>query len=149
MQEVPKIPTFAAGTILLEYYNLGKINSVPPDATAFRRTTKASVVVVVVWNESKPENDLIAREYTHDAIDILRRGQSAMTISESLGYANLGMFSLFKLSSIHKPDLIISDSGEDNNTKLVFAENYPRLQKIKRKYDPDLIFNKWFPITPA
>lgn len=29
-----------------------------------------------------------------------------------------------------------------------FAENYLRLQRIKGKYDPDNVFNKWFAITP-
>jgi hypothetical protein len=31
----------------------------------------------------------------------------------------------------------------------VFGENLPRLRELKRKYDPDLIFNKWYPIPPA
>lgn len=31
----------------------------------------------------------------------------------------------------------------------VFGVNYKRLQEIKKKYDPDLVFNKWFVITPA
>ena len=30
-----------------------------------------------------------------------------------------------------------------------FGSNYKRLQEIKKKYDPDLVFNKWFVITPA
>jgi FAD/FMN-containing dehydrogenase len=37
----------------------------------------------------------------------------------------------------------------DERAKLVFAENYPKLQRIKKCYDPDNVFNKWFPITPA
>lgn len=36
-----------------------------------------------------------------------------------------------------------------NKAELVFGENYPRLQQVKKRYDPDNIFNKWFPITPA
>lgn len=31
---------------------------------------------------------------------------------------------------------------------VLFRENYPKLQLIKGKYDPENIFNKWFPITP-
>ena len=30
-----------------------------------------------------------------------------------------------------------------------FGSNYERLQEIKKKYDPELVFNKWFVITPA
>ena len=39
-------------------------------------------------------------------------------------------------------------TGGDKVKKL-FGSNYPRLQTIKAKYDPNLVFNKWFPITPA
>jgi FAD/FMN-containing dehydrogenase len=40
------------------------------------------------------------------------------------------------------------EKGRDK-AKLAFGENYPRLQKVKNQYDPENIFNKWFPITPA
>jgi len=32
---------------------------------------------------------------------------------------------------------------------LFWGANYPRLQKIKKEYDPDLVFDRWFPIQPA
>lgn len=30
-----------------------------------------------------------------------------------------------------------------------FGPNYPKLQRVKKRYDPDNVFNKWFPILPA
>ncbi len=30
-----------------------------------------------------------------------------------------------------------------------YGANYGRLQEIKKKYDPTLIFDKWYPIEPA
>jgi len=36
-----------------------------------------------------------------------------------------------------------------NKAKILFGDNYPRLQQLKRKYDPDLLFSKWLPIVPA
>ena len=30
----------------------------------------------------------------------------------------------------------------------VFGSNLPRLRELKKKYDPDLLWNKWYPITP-
>ena len=32
---------------------------------------------------------------------------------------------------------------------LVFSPNYPRLRDLKKKYDPDSVFNRWYPIAPA
>jgi hypothetical protein len=42
----------------------------------------------------------------------------------------------------------ISAGGEEK-AKSVFGPNLPRLQALKKKYDPDFIWNKWFPIVPA
>ena len=36
-----------------------------------------------------------------------------------------------------------------NRAKDLFREHYPKLQQIKRKYDPDMVFNKWFVVEPA
>ena len=36
-----------------------------------------------------------------------------------------------------------------NRAKDLFRENYPRMQEIKRKYDPDMMFNKWFTVNVA
>ena len=36
-----------------------------------------------------------------------------------------------------------------NNAEALFRVNYPRLQGLKKKYDPENIFNKWFAITPS
>jgi FAD/FMN-containing dehydrogenase len=39
--------------------------------------------------------------------------------------------------------------AEPDKAKVAFDKNYPKLQAIKKRYDPENIFNKWFPITPA
>ena len=39
--------------------------------------------------------------------------------------------------------------GVKNKAEALFRENYPRLQELKKKYDPENIFNKWFAITPG
>ena len=42
------------------------------------------------------------------------------------------------------PALASASSAEAN-----FGTNYKRLQAIKKKYDPKLLFCKWFVISPA
>jgi FAD/FMN-containing dehydrogenase len=36
-----------------------------------------------------------------------------------------------------------------DRAKLAFGSNYPKLQQVKKKYDPESVFNRWFPIIPA
>jgi FAD/FMN-containing dehydrogenase len=36
----------------------------------------------------------------------------------------------------------------DERVRDVFGENYERLQKLKEKYDPEMVFHKWYPIIP-
>jgi hypothetical protein len=31
----------------------------------------------------------------------------------------------------------------------LWGDNYPRLQKIKKEYDPNVVFDRWLPIQPA
>ena len=42
------------------------------------------------------------------------------------------------------------DAGsQGDKASVAFGENYQRLGEVKRVYDPDGVFNKWFPIAPA
>ena len=36
-----------------------------------------------------------------------------------------------------------------NTPEVLFGDNYAKLQEIKKRYDPDNVFSKWFAITPA
>jgi hypothetical protein len=40
-------------------------------------------------------------------------------------------------------------SIEKEKVGTVFGENLERLKEVKRTYDPDLVFDKWYPIQPA
>lgn len=46
----------------------------------------------------------------------------------------------------------IDETSEKNTldaTQKLFGKHYPKLQDIKKKYDPDMLFRLWFPITPS
>jgi len=40
-------------------------------------------------------------------------------------------------------------SSRSEKIKAVFGENLQRLRDLKRTYDPELVFNKWYPIPPT
>ncbi|KAF8897203.1 FAD binding domain-containing protein [Infundibulicybe gibba] len=111
----------------------------PSNTTAFRRDPTPSILISVMWAEDVPEKTDMARAVAYDLVNILKGGQPEMTNDQSLGYSN------------YDPEGVVT-SGNKNSPKkaqLVFGPNYPRLQQIKKKYDPGNIFNKWFPIEPA
>ncbi|KAF9569413.1 FAD-binding domain-containing protein [Agrocybe pediades] len=127
------------GQIIYEYVPLDKINSVPTHATAFRREITSNILVNLTWDQSIQDRTEGGRKIAKELTSILAGSASDLTISQSLGYSN------------YDPDYSAgrSTDGAVDKAKLTFGENYPRLQAIKRKYDPDNVFDKWFPITPA
>ncbi|OCH95989.1 FAD-binding domain-containing protein [Obba rivulosa] len=103
------------------------VNRVADDATAFRRGRRSNVVCNFTWDDDSPEKHAFARAAAAQLVSILADSKP----SENVGYGNY------------------SDVTAQDRAKLLFDTNYPRLQELKRKYDPDMVFNKWFAITPA
>ncbi|CAA7260271.1 unnamed protein product [Cyclocybe aegerita] len=124
--------------IIYEFFGLGKINAVSTTATAFRREKANNVLVSLFWDASEDRNGE-ARDLAHELCTLVTEGQTGMTTSEGLGYSN------------YDPDGTETrgTAAVVDKAKFVFGENYLRLQAIKRRYDPNNIFNKWFPIVPA
>lgn len=120
--------------LILEYLPLSNITSVPADATAFRREPTPNVLALTHWKENSPENTARARSVSGEILSLV----TAAAPNQKLGYSN------YDFDAVGDINWTTSDKA-----KLVFAKNYPRLQKIKGRYDPDNVFNRWFPIIPV
>ncbi|TFK43273.1 hypothetical protein BDQ12DRAFT_731314 [Crucibulum laeve] len=138
-----KVIEIAKGTglrpaILYEYFPLSEVTSVSASKTAFRRDPASSILVILAWDGDVPDKSDQARSLAYEIAGIVTGGQSEAINTESLGYSN------------YDPEGVSGGmEAVTDKAKLVFGDNYPKLQEIKKKYDPKNIFNKWFPITPA
>jgi FAD/FMN-containing dehydrogenase len=120
---------------LLEVFPRDAINSVPDSGTAFsNRGEWFNITLLPTWE--KPEHAAYTRNWVHSVVDKVAalEKEDEMTKTGEEVVAKKGYW---------------NGSMGDEKSSLVFGENYKRLREVKRKYDPELVFRKWFPIAPA
>ncbi|TFK28951.1 FAD-binding domain-containing protein [Coprinopsis marcescibilis] len=146
-----------APAALHEYFNLDKVNTVSDSVTAFRRGLDPGVLIVLSWDSDvSAEKTDKARAFANEIVEIVARGQDGQASS----YSNYET----DAAGGSNGDRVIEDSESpassvegnskwpadfDAKAKAGFGPNYPRLQKVKKQYDPELFFNRWYPISPA
>ncbi|OSC98710.1 FAD-binding domain-containing protein [Trametes coccinea BRFM310] len=124
--------------LLMEYFPLRAANAVPDGATAYRRGLAPNVLCVVYAREDGEGAWAYARDVARELTGMFAEG-AGKGKGDDLGYGN------------YSPDsdaLPAEGSVSADKAALLFGSNYPRLQQLKAKYDPERVFNKWFTITP-
>ncbi|KAG8864113.1 hypothetical protein FRB96_006987 [Tulasnella sp. 330] len=128
-----KIP---ASCVFYEFYPFDLMAKVPVEATAFahRTTDKLALIGVYGYDDG----------WTAEAKQAVAAIQACVTSSSSEEAKN-------SIGYLNHSGLAVSSEGDDMDgiAKRAFGPNYPRLRQLKRKYDPDMVFNKWFCIRPA
>ncbi|KAJ3554252.1 hypothetical protein NP233_g12461 [Leucocoprinus birnbaumii] len=137
--EIIKGRTFMVNTIY-EWIPLKKINSFPASEAAYRRSHSPNCLIIVGWlgktNLAAKVDE--ARPLAYQIAACVAGGELNLKDSKSQGYTN------------YDPEGITGDKDEvKDKAAIAFGNNYPRLQKVKMRYDPENIFNRWFAITPA
>ncbi|THH28994.1 hypothetical protein EUX98_g5195 [Antrodiella citrinella] len=118
-----------------EYGSNERVNSVPADETPFRRDLPGNGVVLVKWNDDALEKAKYARDAAH----------ALAALTPKLGFAEAyGNYEGIDSDALPKEGAVPADKSQ-----VFFTAAYPKLQALKKKYDPDMVFNKWYPITPA
>ncbi|GJJ09906.1 hypothetical protein Clacol_004130 [Clathrus columnatus] len=122
-------------TIIYEVASLNKILSVSPDDMAFRSRGKQNHVLInISWDKHVPGDVDEARTISRELSSIVEStAVEEVKENENEGYGNY---------VTHTADL-------KTKALKLWGNNYPRLQKIKKQYDPKNIFNRWIPIEPA
>ncbi|KLO07487.1 FAD-binding domain-containing protein [Schizopora paradoxa] len=119
---------------IFELFPLEKINSVRNDECAFNIRCEASnILSIVAWDQNTPENQKKGQELSRAMTSIISSKEAKPEDSKDRAYGNY----------------VGDETLTTDKARRVFGDNYPRLQTIKKKYDPEVIFSKWFAITPA
>ncbi|KAH8101066.1 FAD-binding domain-containing protein [Phellopilus nigrolimitatus] len=118
------------------FTNQDKVSSVPSDATAFNNRTPHAWAVSAAFWDNEPgaaEKSQGVREMASKFVDVLVSGEADPVEAKEKAYANF----------------IGDENVPFSRSQALFRDNYPRLQRLKKKYDPEMLFNKWYPIEPA
>lgn len=134
--------------VIMELMPHGKINSVPSEATPYRHHLSGNALILIQWFKDSLEYGPKAKEVVRELTTVLK--------SSGESYGNYGMPLDFIKDALaadisQAGDVVVeaaSKQGVDRSQKF-FGDYYPKLQALKKKYDPDQIFNRWFVITPA
>ncbi|KAL1722151.1 hypothetical protein EV715DRAFT_287648 [Schizophyllum commune] len=114
--------------VICEYFPLQKIlASDPNDEIACLRRDTSIVGIYAFWDELTAENFAKGQAMVRDIASIVQRSHSYLAEPEGSG----------------------QKGQPDDKARATFGAKYPKLQRIKKKYDPENVFNRWCPITPA
>ncbi|KAG8944176.1 hypothetical protein FRC04_002132 [Tulasnella sp. 424] len=127
-------PEAASSYVSFEFHHTDKIASVPTEATAFaHRAPVCNALVTTQWE--KAAFTAVAQAATRELADTIAKAAST-DLATNIGYPNYA-------------DGVAGKNKTDTYSRLAFGANYERLQEVKKMYDPEGVFSKWFAIQPA
>ncbi|TCD60114.1 hypothetical protein EIP91_010702 [Steccherinum ochraceum] len=118
--------------IAFEYVSHAKVHKVSPDETPYNRTLPGNGIIIIKWEDDDPKKYKIARDAAHAIADLTPKGEA------------YGNYAGPDSDGLPKEGAVPADRSQ-----IFFKKAYPKLQVIKKKYDPELVFNKWYPIQPS
>ncbi|KAG8906640.1 hypothetical protein FRB99_006428 [Tulasnella sp. 403] len=129
---------FRDSGFFLEYYPKRNMLSVPQGSMAYANRTTNREGLSWVFHSDTSLDDLARTE--------ARRWSSVLNaaVAKEVAEGTMEPLSAGAGYTNYEPDTSATRTAE-----IVFRGNYPRLQEVKRKYDPNKVFHKWFPVEPA
>ena len=129
---------FQPSMLMLDIRDYRKVASVPRDATIYSHRYNAALFMTDFrWDD--PGLDGVAR-------------REAKTITTSIKemMKEEGKAGKVKVNGGRDVEAVYPNiGGKDEKLESVYGANLARARELKRKVDPGLLFDKWYPITPA
>lgn len=136
--------------VLLEYLPHTKINSISASATPYRRDLPGNALILAQWGEGTPEANQKAKDMVHAIADIMPKGEGYGNYGESPHWSVRDEFSFTRNRLAPDSDALpVVGALPSDKSKALFRDAYPRLQAVKKRYDPDTVFNQWYTVIPA
>ncbi|KAF3906134.1 hypothetical protein ABW20_dc0100200 [Dactylellina cionopaga] len=124
--------------LLFDLRDYRKIAEVPLDATAYaNRRTGCLIGADIVWDDPSMDQEMFAE--TKDFMNQVR--QWIKESNEQKGIADVG-------AHVGATTLYALVSDGEEKLVSVFGSNLPRMKELKGKYDPNMMWNKWYPVEP-
>jgi hypothetical protein len=126
----PKYPTAWPSHVAIEIRNLAPGLAKATSEMAFAgRGEWTNILVHPQWDDPKDDGPLRQWAVELTKTITLREQRRSPDPDQAISYANY--------------------SSGDEESHEIYGANYGRLRQLKQRYDPNCLFNKWYPIVPA
>jgi FAD/FMN-containing dehydrogenase len=127
---IPKYPNAWPSHVVVEIRNIAPGLAKTTSEMAFAGRGKwTNILVHPQWDD--PRDDVPLRQW---AVELTKM----ITLTEYKRYSDPGQAISYA-----------NYSSGDEKSQEIFGANYSRLRQLKQRYDPNRLFNKWYPIVPA
>ncbi|KAG8954898.1 hypothetical protein FRC04_010382 [Tulasnella sp. 424] len=120
--------------VVYEFFHRRKVTPISLEDAAFARRDDFQTVLCEMMGF---EDDYTTSAW-NDQLKLRRvvSGSSLQAAQDTSGYANYA-------------DPFCTQNDTDQYARKLFGTKYARLQEVKKKYDPDMAFDRWFTVRPT
>ncbi|EPS44620.1 hypothetical protein H072_1398 [Dactylellina haptotyla CBS 200.50] len=128
----------AVSKLIIDLRDYSKIASVPLDATAYANRREGMLIAAdFIWDDPALDEEVTAaaKDWMGKVRAMIKESNSQKGIAD-VG-AHVAATTLYAL---------ITDGEE--KLQAVFGPNLLKMKQVKAKYDPNMMWNKWYPVEP-
>ena len=130
-------PDFDNAVFIMDLRDYRKVASIPNSATAYANRYHVPMLTADFrWD--KPELDKTARDEAKNITNNIKA-----KVKEFRNTATLRTEGQRDISTFYG-----NIASGDERSESLYGENLPRLKELKKKYDPNCLWDKWWPIFP-